>query len=214
MAEPMSLAPQFSWEPGWQLDRDGDQLLITGATHSLTQAQIVSAGSAAELLVLGCEAEGRSATVEVLPDARPNCLLALHCKGSGPSARARTLLSPAAVEPRALTPSDVRHLNLAAEAYGCELLWQDVRVLTPGLQRVYATSDRRPLTTVVTRGDTPHDWVQAGRAAARCSLAARQLGLVLDFGVHAFTDVETREEVRRLWQLDGWPQVQFTLAAA
>ena len=210
-------APQFSWQRGWQLlsRDDGWDLLALADRSGLTQSQLLSAGATAELLVLGREAAGRRSTVDVLPDLRPDVVLAVRDAGPCASARARELL--AAQEPghaRLLQPSDVRHLNLAAESHRCELLWQDAvtaRPLPPGLRRLLATADRRPLTTVVSPGDTPHDWVRAGRAVARCELTARALGIDVDHTVHALGGWGTRAEVRRLWGLEGWPQVQLVV---
>jgi hypothetical protein len=216
----VGLAPQFSWQRGWHIVWDAGSWLVlaTDDPARLTQAQLVSAGSAAQLLVLAREAQGRATTVELLPDGEPGCVVALRDAGASPARRAQALLT-GAVAPagRPMEPSDVRHLNLAAEAFGCELLWQDAsspRQLTPGLRRVHATSDRRPLTTLVTHGDGRRDWLQAGRAAAQCALVARDLGLTLTFGVHPFNGWASREEIRQLWRLSGWPQLQFTLDAA
>ena len=213
------LAPQFSWQRGWHIVYDGGDwlLLATDERARLTQAQAVSAGSATQLLVLAREAQGRRSTVDVLPRDDASCVVAVRDAGPGPARRAQQLLAQdAAAQDRPLSPDDVRHLNLAAEAFGCELLWQDdpgPRLLPPGLRRVRATGDRRPLTTVVTPGDGPRDWVQAGRAAAQCSLVAGELGLPVSFGVHPFSGWASREEVRRLWQLSGWPQLQFVVSA-
>lgn len=212
-----ALAPQFSWQRGWHVVNAGAdwELHASDARAGLTQGQAVSAGSTAELLIVAREAEGRSSTLDVNPLNEEPCVLAVRDAGPAAAVRAHVLLAARDPdEPRELRPSDVRHLNLAAERYGCELLWQDQlgpRTTTPGLRRVHATADGRPLTTVVTPGDSPRDWVHAGRAAARCSLVARELGLTLVFGVHAFNGWATREEVRQLWHLSGWPQLQFSL---
>jgi len=214
----VSQAPQFSWQRGWHIVRDGEDWLVLGSDDDLgrlTQAQLVSAGSAAQLLLLAREAQGRASSVVLLPKEDPHCVVALHDAGPSPSGRAEQLLQPpTAVPGRTLAPSDVRHLNLTAEAFGCELLWQDgstPRARTPGLRRVSATADRRPLTTLISRGDVGRDWLQAGRAAAQCSLVAKRLGLALGFGVHPFNSWAAREEVRQLWKLSGWPQLQFTI---
>jgi hypothetical protein len=219
--EAVAHGPQVSLQHDWRVvcDDDSWRLVTDGVSRWLPQIQVVAAGAAAQEVVVALEAAGHRVQVLAFPTDRPHALAVVQRVGAGPRLRADQLLradlsGDLAAEPRPLLPSDLRHLSLAAEAFGVELLWQD-DVTSPRLlnkaQRVHARDVGRPLSTVVTRGDEPEDWFAAGRALAQCRLVASDLRLAVQLDPHALGRRRTREEVRAEWDLEGWPQAQFTI---
>ena len=212
-------SPQFSLAHDWELLRRDEAwwLRALGRPGALTQGQVVTIGGTAQTIALCVQAEGRRAEVELMPPEDDRSLAVVRPLGPGPDDRARALIgagSLAAGPPRQLSPTDLRHLALAAEAFGCELLWQLDAATARDVEhasRVVATDSALSLTTVVTRQDTPVDWLRAGQALVQCRLVARDLGFSVTFGPHALGRRETREEVRSLWGLEHWPQVELGL---
>ena len=219
----VACAPQLTVDHDWEIvARDGTWWVMAATRgRSLPQTQVVAAGAAAQEVLLALESGGHHVALRAFPREDPRALAAVTVTGPGPGRRAAALLgaargssSSALVPPHPLLPSDLTHLNLAAEAFGCELLWQygvtDDRLLGRA-QRLHAREVTRPLSTVVTRGDEPEDWFDAGRALAWCRLVAVDLGLSLQLGLHALGRRVTRQQVREEWDLAGWPQAQFVV---
>lgn len=207
--------PQLTLEHDWRVVRTADswRVVTDDLSRLLPQTQVVAAGAAAQEVVVAVEASGHRVHVRAFPAELPHTVAVVQVLGPGPARRAQQLLRAAAEPgvPREVQPAELAHLSLAAEAFGCELLWQDDTHPHAGLQRVHARDVTRPLSTVVTRGDEPADWFAAGRALAACALVASDLQLAVQLGPHALGRRQTREEVRDAWGLQGWPQAQLTV---
>jgi hypothetical protein len=209
-------SPQLSLAEDWEVLRRRDAWWLR-ADAPLPQGQVVTLGGTAQSIALCVQAHGRRAHVDLLPDEDEQALAVVRLLGPGPDQRARDLLAADSTPPgppRRLLPADLRHLALAAEAFGCELLWQRDAAAPRDLEhaaRVPASDSALSLTSVVTPGDDVEDWLRAGQALVQCRLVALDLGFPVTLGPHALGHRETREEVRSLWQLDGWPQVELGL---
>jgi hypothetical protein len=154
--------------------------------------------------------------VTLLPGGHPEVLALLDLVGTGPSTHLDLVPERGDLcrHVGRVLPSELRQLNLAAEAFAVEVLWSSELASASGLlglPRVRATDDQRPMATLVTHGDLPQDQIRAGRALAHVSLRAAALGLGTDVGLHVLSRRETRDELRRVWQMFEHPQVQFTL---
>jgi hypothetical protein len=216
--EAVARGPQLTLDHDWEIITRGDTWWVVAATgsRSLPQTQVVAAGAAAQEAAIALEAEGHRVLLRAFPPEEPRALAAVTVLGPGPGHRAAALLAAArtAVEPppHPLRPSDLTHLNLAAEAFGCELLWQNDVIneqLLPHAQRLHARPVTRPLSTVVTCDDQPESWLAAGQALAQCGLIAADLHCTVQLGPHALGRRATRQQVRDEWELSGWPQAQF-----
>lgn len=210
--------PQLTLGHDWEIVLRGGIWWIVAATsgRSLPQTQVVAAGAAAQEAAIALESEGHRVLLRPFPDEDSRALAAVTVLGPGPARRATALLDAAGhavpSPPHPMRPSDLRHLNLAAEAFRCELLWQNDVIneqLLPHAQRLHARQVRRPLSTVVTVADEPENWFDAGRALAQCRLVAADLRYAVQLGPHALGRRVTREQVRDEWGLSGWPQAQF-----
>lgn len=90
-----------------------------------------------------------------------------------------------------------------------------VRHLDTG--RIQATKDRRAaltapaLVVVVTRADTPEDWVDAGQALARLLLHGAAVGVQASFLNQPIEVPALREQVRELLGVEGRPQLLLRL---
>lgn len=216
-------SPRFLLTRSWRLRacEDGWEVLVEEHRSALPQPVLVDVGAAVQRMVLAVEASGRRVQVRLLPPGDPHVVAVLRCGGPGPASPAAALLAAEppypAPAPRELTASDLRRLNLTAEGFGCELLWQrDVAptAVRRHAQRLPALGTATSLSTVVTRGDEPADWFAAGRAVAECELLAVALGLTVDQAPHALGHKEVRAEVRDTWRLAGWPQAQLTFVTS
>lgn len=212
--------PQLTLAHDWQLVVRPGSWWILAATdaRSLPQTQVVAAGAAAQEVALALESQGHRVLVRAFPQEDPRAVSVVTVLDGGPSRRAESLLaaarSTAQPPPHPMLPSDLAHLNLAAEAFRCELLWQNDVInqqLLPHAQRVHARPVGRPLSTVVTRDDEPESWFDAGRALAQCGLVAADLQYAVQLGPHALGRRDTRQQVREEWGLSGWPQAQFVV---
>lgn len=217
----VSHAPQVVLQPGWCLDvkRDCWQLVTESGKPALRAPQftLVGAGTALEHAVLALEARGHRVQVVVLPEQDPAVVATIEVLGAGPPRELAPLPGqPAVPVDGQVQPSDLRRLNLAAEAFGVEVLWSTHLTSswgTAGLQRVRATAEPRPMATLISYDDDAAAQVNAGRALAHVLLRAAALGLEAHLGLHVLSQRETRDELRRLWGLAGHPQAQFTLGA-
>jgi hypothetical protein len=218
--------PQVSQDRGWTLVRRDDHwsVVAEGAELPVDQLQprLLGCGAAAEYVVVALQARGQRVAVELLPAGFPGTVATVVSIGPGPSnsvdfaLRAACELPPVGPPgPVAIRPSDLRLLNLTLEAFAVEALWSSdlaSRRDLMGLQRVRSSAAPRPMVTLVTPSDSPHDWLQAGRALAHLLLRTTSLGLVGQVGVHALRRQETRAAVRAAWGLEQHPQVQVSIA--
>lgn len=220
--------PQLSLERGWALVRRENQWSILAdpaqAQADERQPRLLGCGGAVEHVVVALQSRGRRVAVELFPVAQPEAVATVVPVGPGPSTAVDRALRAACEVPPArppgptmIRPSDLRLLNLTLEAFGVEALWSSDlasrRELT-GLQRVRSSATPRPMVTLVTPGDTPHDWLRAGRALAHLLLRTTTLGLLSHLELHALRRQETREAVRAAWDLRQYPQVQVTIGPA
>jgi hypothetical protein len=221
--------PQVSLNRSWKLSRSDDRwsVLAEGADVSGEQLQprLVGCGAAVEHVVVALQARGLRVAVELLPTADPTAdpatVATVVAIGPGPSnavdhaLRAACELPPVRPPgPALIGPSDLRSLNLTLEAFAVEALWSSdlaTRRELTGLQRVRSSPAPRPMVTLVTPDDTPHDWLQAGRALAHLLLRTTSLGLVGHLDVHALRQRDTRDAVRSAWDLQQYPQVQVSI---
>jgi len=194
-------APQVVLEPTWCLDVGRDCWRLVSETgrpaRTVDQGTLVGAGSALEHAVLALEGRHHRVTVTLLPTTDELAIASIALVGPGPTPDL-TVSSPAAPSSDEVRPSDLRRLNLAAEAFGVEVLWSSDLTSarsTAGLQRVAAATLPRPMATLVTHDDSPASQVQAGRALAHVLLRATALGLDAHLDVHALGHREMREEL-------------------
>lgn len=217
-------APRVSLEPGWALDIQPDswRIIVQGGdgARAASHQTLVGAGVGLEHLVIALEAHHHHVEVQELPVAEPAA--AGNVRLVGPGHPSSTLLQmqdlsqhPHAQAPvRDVQPSDLRVLNLTAEAFAAEVMWSsdlESRRELRGQQRVHPVREPSPYATIVTPGDSPADWLHTGRALARLLLRASALGLEAHLELQVLGQAETRLELRSTWGLTGFPQAQFTL---
>jgi hypothetical protein len=213
-------APQVVLDPTWCLDVGRDSWRLVSETgrpaRAVDQGTLVGAGSALEHAVLALEGRHQRVSVTLLPPTDELAIAVVTLVGPGP-APDLTVAAPTPPPSAQVQPSDLRRLNLAAEAFGVEVLWSSELTATwstQALQRVEAadgTKQPRPMATLVTRDDSPASQVQAGRALAHLVLRAAALGLDAHLDVHALGHRATREQLRQAWALSAYPQVQLTV---
>ncbi len=218
-------APRVAVVPGWHLEVTDDlwRIAVNGCDNALSGAHqvLVGAGVAVEHVVVALEARGHRVDVQILPAADPHAAATVRCVGRRRPSQVQLAIRHAATSgpphtARAVRPSDLRVLNLTAEALSTEVMWSnhvsEDRALR-GQQRVHPDQDAPPFATIVTHGDTPPDWVRAGRALARLFLRATSLGLDVHQELQSLSQPSTRAQLRELWGLSTVPQAQFGLTS-
>jgi hypothetical protein len=222
-------APRVRVPQGWRLDMGPDtwRILANGTSDARTAGHqvLLGAGIAAEHLVVALEARHLRVEVSELPTADPRAVIAVRVLGRAHPSALMTTLRDIALEPahrlpspgRLITASDLRVLNLTAEARSAEVLWpselagsRDLRgQQIPGQQTVPPRQDGLPCATLVTRGDTPKDRVHGGRALGRLLLRAAALGLDARTELD---DLSSLQDLQASWGIGTTPQAQFTLS--
>jgi len=221
----VNAAPRVAVVPGWHLELGDDlwRIAVNGCedARSGEHQVLVGAGVAVEHLVVALEARGHRVDVHVLPSADPHAAATVRAVGHQRASTVQLAMHHAATSglphtARALRPSDLRVLNLTAEALSVEVMWSNQvsdDLALRGQQRVHPDQDAPPFATIVTHGDTPLDWVRAGRALARLFLRATSLGLGMYQELQSLSQATTRAQLRELWGLSTVPQAQFHLTS-
>jgi hypothetical protein len=217
-------APRIALVPGWRLDIQPERwrILINGTEDVLTadHQTLLGAGIALEHLVIVLEAHRHRVKVRELPGDDPRAAGSVTVVGNRHPSELMLHLEALSQDPdlrgtqHALSSADLRHLNLTAEAFIAEVMWSSdlqARDELRGQQRLHPAKDPSPYATIVTPSDSPRDWVHAGRALSRLLLKARALGLDAHTELQVLSNRTTRDDLRELWGLRGYPQAQFSL---
>lgn len=168
-------APRLRSPQGWRLDLSPDcwRIVVNGTGDAQTGERLVllGAGIAAEHLVIALEARHLRVEVRELPRTDLTAAVTVRVLGHLHPTALMTQLRDLAQVPGArlgsrtvITPSDRRVLSLTAAARAAALQWP-------------AGFSDGQAATLTTPGDTPTDWVRAGRALGRLLLRAASLGV-------------------------------------
>lgn len=221
----VNAAPRVAVVPGWHLELRDEQwrIAINGCEDARCAGHqvLVGAGVAVEHLVVALEARGLRVDVRVLPSADLHAAATVGVIGRRRASPVQLAVHRAASSgppstARAVRPSDLRVLNLTAEALSTEVMWSSqvsADLVLRGQQRLHPAQDAPPFATILTYGDTPLDWVRAGRALARLFLRATALGLDVHQELQSLSQEATRAQLRELWGLSTVPQAQFSLTS-